>query len=42
MTLPEYTLAAVFAAIWLIPGFLALRWERRLRAARKSARTGPR
>ena len=33
MTGLEYVLAATFAAVWLLPAALALRWERRLRAA---------
>jgi hypothetical protein len=36
MTGLEYVLTATFAAVWLVPATLALRWERRLRAA-----TGP-
>jgi hypothetical protein len=36
MTVLEYYLTATFAAVWLVPAFLAVRWERRLRAAGKA------
>lgn len=38
MTGLEYVLAAMFAAVWLVPAAMALRWEQRLRAA---GRAGP-
>jgi hypothetical protein len=36
MTGLEYVLAAVFAAVWLVPLTMAVRWERRLRTARRT------
>ena len=36
MTGLEYTLAATFAAVWLVPLTMAVRWERRLRSARQT------
>lgn len=36
MTALEYYLVVVFAAVWLVPAYLALRWEQRLREARSA------
>jgi hypothetical protein len=37
VTTLEYYLVVVFAAVWLVPAILALRWEWRLRATARSA-----
>jgi hypothetical protein len=38
MTGLEYVLIATFAAVWLVPLTMAVRWERRLKAAQQDLR----
>lgn len=40
MTVLEFYAAAIFAALWLVPAFMAFRWERRLRSARAGGDSG--
>jgi hypothetical protein len=38
VTALEYYLAVIFAAVWLVPAALAVRWELRLHATGKAGR----
>jgi hypothetical protein len=41
MTAPEIALVAIFAAVWLLPALLAVRWEHRHRSLRSRVAERP-